>query len=547
VDAAAFVEAGEEALAGGAWADALVAFASALELGEDPAVLSGLADARWWLGEVGPALECWERAHGLYVRSGDVASATAVAVTLALLNEANIGNTAVSAGWAARAARLADESGEPVLRAWAMLARAATRTDPAEAVVLGERACAIAVDAGDRDLELCALSTRGRALVDCGRVADGVALLDEALAGSVGGEGSRLDTIVFTSCLLVNTCYRCADFGRVVQWTKALAPFIDRFGCPYVNATCRAHYGAVLVATGAWTGAEAELEAALRLSATGLPVVHAEARAHLGELRLAQGRLDDARQLVAPVADRLVAAPVWGDIARAAGDTGLAVATARRGLDAAAGRHLETARFRVLLAEARLDEGDAGAAMEEARRIRSLGDEAGCDLVRARGDRLVGRACAVAGDDEGARRHLEAALGCFLTLELPLEVGRTRMDLAAAVVSVEPDLARSEAEAAVSVFVALGAERDARAAASWLRDDGATRAPHVPAPLDVLTRREREVVALVRAGLPNPEIAERLFISRRTVEHHVGSALLKLGVRNRTELAALVARGGAGT
>ena len=54
-----------------------------------------------------------------------------------------------------------------------------------------------------------------------------------------------------------------------------------------------------------------------------------------------------------------------------------------------------------------------------------------------------------------------------------------------------------------------------------------------------LTDREREVFGLVRRGLRDKQIAERLVISVKTVEKHVGAALRKTGARNRTELAAL--------
>ena len=54
-----------------------------------------------------------------------------------------------------------------------------------------------------------------------------------------------------------------------------------------------------------------------------------------------------------------------------------------------------------------------------------------------------------------------------------------------------------------------------------------------------LTRREREVLALMAKGLNNPEIAEKIFVSRATVKVHVSNILSKLNVSNRAEAISL--------
>jgi DNA-binding CsgD family transcriptional regulator len=59
-----------------------------------------------------------------------------------------------------------------------------------------------------------------------------------------------------------------------------------------------------------------------------------------------------------------------------------------------------------------------------------------------------------------------------------------------------------------------------------------------------LTRREREILALVCLRLTDPEIAERLFLSPRTVESHVAHIFNKLGADNRRDAAAIAARDG---
>jgi DNA-binding NarL/FixJ family response regulator len=58
--------------------------------------------------------------------------------------------------------------------------------------------------------------------------------------------------------------------------------------------------------------------------------------------------------------------------------------------------------------------------------------------------------------------------------------------------------------------------------------------------LTELTTREREVAALLGAGYTNQQIAEKLVLTRGTVANHVAHILYKLGVTNRTQVAALV-------
>ena len=65
---------------------------------------------------------------------------------------------------------------------------------------------------------------------------------------------------------------------------------------------------------------------------------------------------------------------------------------------------------------------------------------------------------------------------------------------------------------------------------------GRSRAPVAPRQLDALTEREREVVALVGAGLSNEEIAKQLFVSPATAKTHVSRSMVKLGARDRAQL-----------
>jgi DNA-binding NarL/FixJ family response regulator len=147
----------------------------------------------------------------------------------------------------------------------------------------------------------------------------------------------------------------------------------------------------------------------------------------------------------------------------------------------------------------------------------------------------------IAGGKRDARACLHRALEGFARAQLPMEVARTHLEMARASSERAPEVAIAEARAALQDFERLDAARHADAAGALLRSLGAPIRTG-PKGTGALTKREAEVLQLIGAGLSNPEIADRLYITRKTVETHVGNLLAKLGLRNRAEAAAFVTR-----
>jgi DNA-binding CsgD family transcriptional regulator len=110
----------------------------------------------------------------------------------------------------------------------------------------------------------------------------------------------------------------------------------------------------------------------------------------------------------------------------------------------------------------------------------------------------------------------------------------------------------AELRGALAVLDDLGARATAAAARRRMKELGITSIPRGPraatrAGPAGLTAREQEVLALLSAGLPDKEISRRLFISERTVHHHVSSILAKIGAPTRLAAVREAARMGVGT
>ena len=104
------------------------------------------------------------------------------------------------------------------------------------------------------------------------------------------------------------------------------------------------------------------------------------------------------------------------------------------------------------------------------------------------------------------------------------------------------DQARAAFTGAVEIYASLGAAADVARLQARFRAHGIRRGPRTKhrralTGWDSLTPAETKIAALVQGGLSNPEIAAKLFLSRRTVATHVSHILKKLDVHSRTDIA----------
>jgi DNA-binding CsgD family transcriptional regulator/tetratricopeptide (TPR) repeat protein len=407
---------GGQALAEGRWAEARDAFSAALAGAADdhPLVgvaLDGLGEALWWLGEPHRAVEHRERAYGVFRRTGDRDRAMLAAMGVAIVYTSNFDNRAVSGGWMRRTSRLLSGDDDP-LAGWVWLIAAYVTTDLAQARELNDRALARARRTGDLDLELCALSGLGKTLVSSGEVEAGLHLIDESMAGSLGGEYSRLDTVVYACCDMLEACDEAADLTRAAQWCQVAHRFIARYGCPFLYARCRTIYGGLLVATGDWAGGERELLAAMDMSAGAGARIAADVAARLADLRLRQGRLEEAETLLREWQGEGRTAVSVAAVRLARGDAAGAVAVLQRRLHDAMTGPVETAAGLALLVRARLARGELAEATAAADVLSELaGDGRAATHAAGNGALTAGNGALTAGHGAPTAGHGALASG----------------------------------------------------------------------------------------------------------------------------------------
>ena len=534
MDVSGLVASGQACVADGRWDDAKAAFEAAVAVGGSPEALDGLAQVRYWEGDYASAVTLHERAYAGFRARGETRyPAVLAAYTLAFEHAAVYGNAAVAKGWLERGRRLAKVSGDCPEQGWVELAGVLATGDLAQKERHIEAAMDIAKRFGDSDLEFDALAYAGVTSIELGHFEEGMRRLDEAAAATRGGEVRSHTTAAEIYCKMLLACEMTLDVRRAEQWQDVTNHLAREGNVVWVAAICRMYYGGILTSAGRWAEANQELEASVRIYDTTYRALRSGAVVRLAALRVLQGRLEDADLLLAGHEDDSHAVRPLARLHLARGDPELAISLLTRYLAPDVDGAL-TAPLLALLAEAELAAGHVEEARAVESRMRALAERSPLPISGAFADFVAGLVNEQASQQV---RHFESALATFRASGLQYEEARTRLELARHLTTTNRDVAIAEAKTALTVFERLGAVPNADATAALLRTLG-VRGRTGPKEVGVLSQREKEVLHLLGIGLSNPEIAARLFISRKTAAHHVSNVLAKLGLRNRAEAAA---------
>jgi DNA-binding NarL/FixJ family response regulator len=489
-----------------------------------------LATSAYLIGREADYHRYLERAHRQLVHAGDQSRAARCAFWLGLTLLLR-GDTGQANGWLARAERLV-EGRDCVEHGYLLLPLAEQQLDAGNgdaAFAAAARAAEVGDVHADADLTACARHVQGRALIQQGRVQQGLRLLDEAMIAVCRGELSPIVTGLIY-CSVIEACQQVFALGRAREWTEALARWCEQQpGMVAFTGTCLVHRAAVLQFRGAWTAAMTEARKARERAAQEgeRQPLAAAAFYRQGEIHRLRGELEAAEEAYR-TANRMGMEPQPGLalLRLAQGRAAPAGAALGRVLSAATDP-LRRAELLPAYVEISLDSGNTVAARGASRELDETAERYDTEVLRAMAAHARGALELAEGRAPAALVALRRAFELWHRGEAPYEAARARLLAALACREAgDAESADLEFDAAKALFLELGAAPDV-ARVDALRHQAPRRAPQV------LTPRELQVLRLVAAGKTNKAIAAGMSVSERTVDRHVSNILTKLGVPSR--------------
>lgn len=518
----------------------VAAYEALLEVGDAELAADdfvALATAAFLLGRRNDCVQALQRAHQEALDHGDVLAAVRAAYWLTIVLRKG-GEPAIGSGWLSRAQRLLDDldGGEDVVERGYVLDQVAfghiMQGEIPEALAAAPKVAEYGRRFGDPDLVAMGLHMQARLAIFGGRVAEGLRLLDEAMVSVVAGEVSAIYSGIIY-CSSIEACQQISEYSRMREWTHALTTWCeDQPGLVPFTGQCAVHRGQLMRLHGAYADAVRELEHAATRYATEGGASPAVGQAHYerGEVLRLQADYDAAEAAYEQAADHgHPAQPGRALLWLQRGNRDAAVAAVRRLLtewqDPVRRSQVLPAAVDVLVEVGEIEE-----AAPLAGQLREVGDAFGCTALRAAACGAAATLALARGDADSALANARRAAVAWEQLEAPYEVARCRALIGRALRCLgDEESALADLAAARNAFVELGASRGARELSDLLGGDKAPAG---------LSPREVEVLKLVAAGRSNPEIAEALVLSEKTVARHLSNIFTKLHVGSRTAAAA---------
>lgn len=390
--------------------------------------------------------------------------------------------------------------------------------------------------AGAGPVELQALTAAAMAASSCGRFGEA----EEAFLEAVVLAKEQGNTYRHARGLMALACSRATE-GRVDE-ARSSVDEAKKASSAWRETSLPEWESIVHWFAGDFPAAVASAEAAEAWTTGGLSKRRALGVVFAALAAVETGETARARRYLAKAKDALEGRP-WRFFTHAC-DHAEALLAWQKGGQAEALRGLRDAARRILatgalpfsavvfvdLAELAAERGDPETVIEAAAELEKLAQEIDRDLYH--GLAAIGRGWA--GEADAARKAVDllATSGCEAFHARALDV------VGASLVATDRVAAAEALELAARTFQACGAVWRRERTYQRLRGLGARGRKAIAATLGPtsLSRRERQVARLAVEGLTAREIADRLFISQRTVESHLASVYAKLGVHSKLDL-----------
>jgi DNA-binding CsgD family transcriptional regulator len=514
------------------WATAYAQLSAAdRETPLEPEDRERLATAAHLIGRDADCAELWARAHHDLIIRGDLDRAARCAFWLGM-TLFDKGQSAPGMGWIARARRLLDEHQRDCVERGYLLLPAAIgniaqgKLEMASSIF--DEAIAIAERFGDTDLRALARQGKGRALAQLGRIAEGVSLLDEAMASVMADEVSPMVAgIVY--CSVISACFETFDLRRAHEWTAALGQWCEsQPELVHYRGACLVHRAEIMVLHGAWPAAMTEaMRARQRYSEAAALPGQGAALYQLAEIHRLRGQFTEAEEFYGLASQHgKQPEPGLALLRLAQGQEDASAAAIRRALDEAREPRSQS-RILGAFVEVMLAVGDVSGARAAADRLSAIAAAIDAPFIRAVAACATGAVLLAEQDPRAALVPLRDSWTIWRELDAPYEAARTTVLLGVACRALgDHDAAAMEFDAARHAFQRLGAAPDLARLATLSRSAQPTTAGG-------LTAREVEVLRLVATGRTNRAIAQALRISDKTVARHLSNIFTKLDVSTR--------------